>query len=496
MGLGFHDRQHIQRLLVQENELTALFNEFILSVSPELRKWSNMGKSNIWQRNRHIENLIDRELDILSSNLQNVISQYQKDAWLRSDGKNKQLIEGYLKGMPLKEVTKRGMFAPNATAMNSFLKEANLTVSDNVWNITSQTKTQLEFYLQSGLSTGNSASRVSQDVRQLLQNPDKKFHRIWEKDKNGDKKLVMSQPMKDYHPGQGVYRSSYMNALRLSATETNRAYRKADNERWRGLDFVTGIEVSRSGNNNGACRICDPMVGEYPKEFQFTGWHPFCICVATPILLPQDEFVDSLFTDNINPDKYTTDIPQGAKDFIDSNKAVFENNAPYFIKDNATFIDIGSSATIGNRNKYLSYGDNWQKSYFDDKTGGYVVTEKQRIISAEKSKNELAKYQKEVDMCNVLAKSGYRIEHLVEVAGVSSPDVKINEIFADLKRTKGAGNIINYAIKATEKQGAEIVLFQFEEMNAKILGAINALKLRNIKGKYFITGKEDEIISF
>lgn len=147
MGLGFHDRQHIQRLLVQENELTALFNEFILSVSPELRKWSNMGKSNIWQRNRHIENLIDRELDILSSNLQNVISQYQKDAWLRSDGKNKQLIEGYLKGMPLKEVTKRGMFAPNATAMNSFLKEANLTVSDNVWNITSQTKTQLEFYL-------------------------------------------------------------------------------------------------------------------------------------------------------------------------------------------------------------------------------------------------------------------------------------------------------------------------------------------------------------
>ena len=63
--------------------------------------------------------------------------------------------------------------------------------------------------------------------------------------------------MKDYHPGQGVYRSSYKNALRLAATETNKAFRTADYERWQNMDFVTGIEVERSPTNHGPCPVCD-----------------------------------------------------------------------------------------------------------------------------------------------------------------------------------------------------------------------------------------------
>ena len=42
-----------------------------------------------------------------------------------------------------------------------------------------------------------------------------------------------------------------MNALRLSSTTTNMAYRAADYERWNGQDFVLGIEIRRSDSNRG-----------------------------------------------------------------------------------------------------------------------------------------------------------------------------------------------------------------------------------------------------
>ena len=51
------------------------------------------------------------------------------------------------------------------------------------------------------------------------------------------------------HPGRGVYRSSYMNARRLAATETNIAYRTADHLRWQKMDFVVGIEIVLSDNH-------------------------------------------------------------------------------------------------------------------------------------------------------------------------------------------------------------------------------------------------------
>ena len=37
--------------------------------------------------------------------------------------------------------------------------------------------------------------------------------------------------------GEGVYKSSARNAMRVARTKTNMAYRKADNERWVGAVF-------------------------------------------------------------------------------------------------------------------------------------------------------------------------------------------------------------------------------------------------------------------
>ena len=66
--------------------------------------------------------------------------------------------------------------------------------------------------------------RMSRDVCGYLRNPDKLFRRV--RDKHGN--LRLSKAAKAYHPGRGVYRSSYRNALRLTATENNMAYRTAD----------------------------------------------------------------------------------------------------------------------------------------------------------------------------------------------------------------------------------------------------------------------------
>lgn len=91
------------------------------------------------------------------------------------------------------------------------------------------------------------------------------------------------------------------------------------------------------------------------------------------------------------------------------------------------------------------------------------MTEKSRYQSGMRNKQEKAKYDKEHDMCQTYARAGYRIEHLGETPGVSSPDVMFNGIPADLKRTKGGSNIVKYAKKAIGKQGAKMVLFQFED---------------------------------
>ncbi|MCS2583241.1 hypothetical protein NXY00_08010 [Bacteroides sp. BFG-551] len=332
-GLSFYDKQHIQKVAAQQAVIANIFNQFILSVSPYLRKWDDAGKNNVWIQNHSIENAVDKELLTMESLLLKNIESFQFDAWKRSDMKNDDFIREYIKGMSISSAAKEGMFTHSMSAFSAFQKEVDaqgLRLSDRVWNITQQTKSQLEFYLDSGVAAGRSSNEISRDMRQLLDKPDKRFRRV----RNDEGKLVLSRPMKDYHPGQGVYRSAKMNALRTSATTTNTAYRSADYERWSKQDFVLGIEIQRSANNRGPCKICDAMVGKYPKTFKFTGFHPFCICFATPIVMEPDNLADFLLNDTVPQEQVITDIPQGAKDFVSENKDGLQSALRY--KDNFT----------------------------------------------------------------------------------------------------------------------------------------------------------------
>lgn len=336
--LSFHDRQHLQKVLAQQQNITVVFNRFINAVSPHLRKWADSGKGSVWSRNGAVESVIDRELIKLQAELTNNLSSFQMDAWKRSELKNDQMIREYIEGMSIRSQAKEGLFARNTEGMKALQGriDSDMNLSTRVWNLADQTKTQLEFYLGSGISIGQSAVNISQDIRQILNNPDARFHRV----RNAEGKLVESKPMMNYNPGPGVYKSAYKNALRVAVTETNMAYRKADHERWKKLDFVLGFEVKRSGNNKGGCAICDAMCGTYPKEFSFTGWHPFCICLASPILMNHDEFAEYLLNDTIPMNRYITEMPPKAVKCMEQYKYSFMRS-PYDMKQNYKILGDG-----------------------------------------------------------------------------------------------------------------------------------------------------------
>ncbi|WP_294591617.1 hypothetical protein [uncultured Bacteroides sp.] len=331
--LTFYDSQHIQKVLAQQQAIANIFHSFILSISPYLQQWADKGSNSVWVRNQIVEKSVDRELEKLQSMLLSNIAAFNIDAWKRSDMKNEDFIKEYIKGMAINAAKKQGLFTNNQDALSQLRKGFDArgnNLSPMVWNLADQTKTQLEFYLQTGLSVGRNANQISQDIRQLLNEPDRRFRRM----RNDKGELVISQPMKGYHPGQGVYRSSKMNALRLSATSTNVSYRSADYDRWSQQDFVLGVTIQRSGNNKGPCKVCDSMCGDYPKTFKFTGFHPFCICFATPKVMDPDDFADYLLNDTIPQSQVITDIPQTAKEFIDTNKGGLQS--AFWYQDNFT----------------------------------------------------------------------------------------------------------------------------------------------------------------
>lgn len=278
-------------------------------------------------------------------------------------------------------------FSRNQDAVDSFFKRKSayggLNLSQKVWRYVDNLKTEMEVALSVSLGQGDSASTVSRKVRQYLQEPDKMFRRFrvktGEKDVfDDDGSVIGKEPVygrkwkrkvidpktgavtwqdfnpRNYHPGQGVYRSSYKNAMRLTRTETNMAYRTADQDRWQRMDFVIGYRVCLS-NNHPSPDICNDLSaprndrksdkGVYPKDFVFKGWHPQCRCYVIPILASDDEFVamEQAKLQGKQPPTPKGIIRKPNKAFYDwlkANKERMETatKMPYWVQDNQDYI--------------------------------------------------------------------------------------------------------------------------------------------------------------
>ena len=268
------------------------------------------------------------------------------------------------------EPVRRRYLSTNENAREAFLKRktGGLNLSDRVWRYSQEFKTEIEMGIDLGIRDGKSAQQMARDLKQYLQHPDKLFRRV--RDEHGN--LHLSRKAADFHPGRGVYRSSYLNARRLAATETNMAYRTADHERWQKMDFVVGIEIHLSGNHTCKGRdgkphaftdICDQLQGKYPKDFKFTGWHPHCRCFATSILKTDEEIAEDtrkilrgepVDGQSVNEVK---DVPDGFKDWEKKNEeriaeAMELGRLPSFIKDNRNVVVNADDIEIEKSHKF------------------------------------------------------------------------------------------------------------------------------------------------
>ena len=293
--------------------------------------------------------------------------------WLQSNEHNDELVKSVFGEHSIEDHHFARYFLRNKEAMDAFFArktgEEGLNLSQKVWKYNGMFKEELENTLDLAIGEGTPANRLATKIKGYLQEPDKFYRRfrvkigedengnpiygrIWKRriwDKESESYKWVNDDPKKYHPGQGVYRSSYRNAQRLARTETNIAYREADFTRWQQLDFVVGVEIKLS-NNHPVWDICDDLKGVYPKGFKWVGWHPNCRCYMVPVLAKEEE-LDQMLDQILNgedPGSVVTDSPKDLPDqfqtWVKDNeeryaKAEAKGTLPYFIRDNKKAVE-------------------------------------------------------------------------------------------------------------------------------------------------------------
>jgi predicted ABC-type ATPase len=288
----------------------------------------------------NLQNKINKLIEKMHLSIYSTVVNSIQDGWDLSNQKNNILVDKRLAGKNPTKAVNSIIYDPNKEALKSFItrKEKGLNLSERVWNSLDNYKTELEAGLGIGISEGKSAAQMASQLKQYLNQPDKLFRKVRDKDGN----LQLSKAAREYKPGRGVYRSSYKNALRLTITETSMGYRAADHERWKNLPFITGIEI-RLSNRHPMYDICDELKGKYPKGFKFVGWHPHCLCAAVPIQMSDEEYnkyEDALLAGEELPKvKGITEPPKGFIDYVEKNRERIESykSTPYWYRDNKIF---------------------------------------------------------------------------------------------------------------------------------------------------------------
>ena len=342
--IGTYDKKHKENLAKRARKVQQLYDAAIKRIAqaaaPSLFD-ADPKKEFHFEDFPALKKEMEALMQDLGSSLQANIEDGDQESWTLSNTKNDAMVDSIIGKKHLPKNVVQAWKHPHLEALNAFIarKEAGMNLSRRVWNLTQQFKSEMELALELGMGEGKSAAALSRDVRKYLVEPNKLFRRV--RDKSGA--LRLSKAAAAYHPGQGVYRSSYKNALRMTATENNIAYRTADHNRWQALPFVIGIEIHIS-NNHPTEDICDLFDGKrFPKDFKFTGWHPWCRCYAVSVLASQEE-MDAYTTAIMNGEdvshwKFTGQVEKMPKEFnkwMKDNQARIENatSMPYFIKDN------------------------------------------------------------------------------------------------------------------------------------------------------------------
>ena len=150
---------------------------------------------------------------------------------------------------------------------------------------------------------------------------------------------------------------------------------------------------------------------------------------------------------------------------------------PYFLRDNATFANnsvngmkrsITEEDIRAARVKYDSYGSEWKKEYFDEKSGGYNVYHEKHNFSKKGGGGEAEK-----EVGKMLAKYGKQVEFLSETA-TKTPDIKFDGKTWDIKFiNKSNEETIRIYIKDARK--ADNAIFYWKNTSDKTAPLISAI---------------------
>jgi len=263
--------------------------------------------------NQHIDNLLEEYSTSAYSLIHNAQAAEWTAANLATDILVNGIVEQYLDY--ISPTRRAAYFLVNQDALTAFQARriSGLSLSNRIWNLSQQMKTQLEQTIATAIQNGTPAANLARQTQAYIANPQK--HHL------------------NTHDTHAI-------TMRLARSEINMAYRTAEQTRWKQLDFVVGYRILLSHKHNKT-DICDILKGKYPKSFTWTGWHPCDLCYAIPILKTENElwavdYDNNLSTKSVNE---ITDVPDNFKKYIEENKTKIEKmkNKPFFVKDNEKF---------------------------------------------------------------------------------------------------------------------------------------------------------------
>lgn len=374
-----YDKAHIQNLAAIERQIEAIYQSAIREAARLGVSLGAINPDKVFSFADYpvTKGRVDKLLQGLKNRLYTCIVNGINAEWTLSNNKNNELarqVFGDNVGK-LSQQQYRRYFSTNDEARKAFIqrKTNGLKLSDRVWNYTTGFQREIELGLDVGIRNGMSVADMTKELGLFLKHPDKLFRRV--RDEHGN--LNPSKRASEFHPGRGVYRSSYMNARRLAATETNIAYRTSDYLRWQDMDFVVGIRVVMSNNHTCLGRdgkphpftdICDELSaplnfdknskqGCYPKDFKFTGWHPHCRCHVLSILKTAEEMaeddkrIDRGEELRCESENKVTEPPKEFTAWLSDNKSRIEQaeQLPNFIADNKKLLLGGKFGYTGDR---------------------------------------------------------------------------------------------------------------------------------------------------
>ncbi len=147
-------------------------------------------------------------------------------------------------------------------------------LSNRVWDLRDENYLRMKRLVTSGIAAGDSAAEISRSIRGILVQPD----------------TLRGRAFDDSAPGPGVYRSAYKNAMRLTRTESNRAFVGADLQLAAEKGWKVMWQVSAGHRDEDECDSLDGVVMT-PEEFaSLYPIHPHDLCYAT--MVPPDDYSD------------------------------------------------------------------------------------------------------------------------------------------------------------------------------------------------------------